>query len=625
MCGFVAIIGRPDKDVDPGLLVSATDTLRHRGPDDSGYFTDKNVGLGFRRLAILDLSNQGHQPFADNDSSYIIVFNGEIYNYIELRNELQTIGYSFRSKGDTEVLLYAYKEWGESCVNRLNGMWAFIIFDTKNRTFFGSRDRFGVKPLFYSKQSEYFVFASEIKAINAATGKPGSINWHVAAEYLVGGRLSEPNDRQETMYENVNEVPAGHTFTVDEYGQYQLTRYWNLPTECSDASIDPIEEFSSLLADSVKLRLRSDVPIGVFLSGGLDSTAIVCHMRQLLGEHSTHPLRAFSFMDENFDESKEIMATVRQTQAELNKLTGGDVSTLDRLQEILWLHDEPIHSLNVLISYELYGMAAKHGVKVVLNGQGADETWAGYPSYFLNHWYGLLNSGQISTFNEEISQYCSAHSLSRRETTLRVFRMFWRNQLRRINIYRYLANQSQRKAAVADTWLSDDLKSHYKPKVPQFESLDLQTQLRKSVNCAPLPLYLRVEDRNSMGHSIEARLPFLDYRLVSLGFKLAPDWKLHGQWNKHIVRRSSIGLMPEVVRTRLDKMGFPVPSRKWLSGPMYDAVREIVSSKDCKESGIFNVPEVLEGFEKHRKGHADFSDKILNVVQIQLLSEKLHP
>lgn len=622
MCGFVAIIGKQGAPTDPDELRTATRMLTHRGPDDEGYFVERHVGLGFRRLSILDLSMQGHQPFEDPDGRYVIVFNGEIYNYIELRDSLEACGHEFRSTGDTEVLLAAYKEWGPECLSRFNGMWAFIIYDRHAGTCFGARDRFGVKPLFASDSGGRLVFASEIKAIAACNDHAGDLNWRLAAEYLLDARLSVPDARGETLYRGIREVPAGYAFEIDAAGAWRQWQFWNLPEQHEQLDGSPVEQFAELFDDAVRLRLRSDVPVGVCLSGGLDSTSIICAMDRAMGRDRAEPLRAFSYIDENFDETREVMATISETNAELHRLTNRGDAFVQRLEEVLWYHDEPLHSLNVLVSYELYRMAHEAGVKVILNGQGADETWAGYPSYFFNYWYELLQSGRFGTFRRQLGDFAAGHDADAAELRNKSFNMVLRNQFRRLRAYRSVAAGRKTERLAADAWFTGDLSAKYEEHVPDFESLSLDPVLRRSVTSDPLPLFLRIEDRNSMAHSIETRLPFMDYRLVQLAFRTPSQWKLDGRWNKHALRETMRGRIPEVVRSRIDKMGFPVSAKDWFAGPLYDVVRETMSSRASRESGVFDVDAILRDLDRHRDGEVDHSAKLLRVVQFQMLQDK---
>src|SRR5262245_4694092 len=295
-----------------------TRLLAHRGPDDHGVFSENAVALVFRRLAILDLAPSGHQPMLSRDGRHVIVFNGEIYNFIELREELQGLGHAFHSTGDTEVLLAAYRQWGAECLQRLNGMWAFLIYDRVERRLFGARDRFGVKPLYHCLSSGWLMFASEIKAIRDSNRVRPGFNWRTITQYLLDDRLDAS---ERTFYLGIEQVPAGTAFEADAAGRMRSWRYWSLPAAAEDAgeSADPPETYRALFEDAVRLRMRSDVPVGVQLSGGLDSTSIISSMARQLGAtaQKRERLHAFCYMAPQFDETPQIRATLRQTGAHL--------------------------------------------------------------------------------------------------------------------------------------------------------------------------------------------------------------------------------------------------------------------------------------------------------------------
>jgi asparagine synthase (glutamine-hydrolysing) len=317
MCGIAVMCGITGRPAEPAVLDRMMQSLVHRGPDDGGRYLDGPVGLGFRRLAILDLSPAGHQPMISDDGHFVLVFNGEIYNYLELRGELVKLGYVFRSTGDSEVLLNAYRHWGADCLAKLNGMWSFIVYDRVRLRLFGSRDRFGVKPLFVYRDPDYVFFASEIKAIRASGIYRGGLNLRVASRFLLEGHL---DDGHESFYEGIESTPAGSAFELDLQGAWKVWKYWDLEQAERLDVHDPAREFAELLEDSVRLRMRSDVPVGVCLSGGLDSTAIICAAsRQRAGsrQSSSSPLQAFSYMAKEFDESRYITDTLAMTGAEL--------------------------------------------------------------------------------------------------------------------------------------------------------------------------------------------------------------------------------------------------------------------------------------------------------------------
>ncbi|HJT21773.1 MAG TPA: asparagine synthase (glutamine-hydrolyzing), partial [Nitrospira sp.] len=409
MCGIAVMCGMAGKPAEPAVLDRMTQSLIHRGPDDGGRYLDGPVGLGFRRLAILDLSPAGHQPMISDDGRFVLVFNGEIYNYVELRKELVKEGYVFRSTGDSEVLLNAYRHWGAECLPKLNGMWSFIVYDRVRRCLFGSRDRFGVKPLFIYRDADYMLFASEIKAIRTSGVYRGGINWRVASRFLLEGHL---DDGRESFYESIESIPAGSAFELDLQGAWKSWTYWNLEQAERLDVHDPARDFAELLEDSVHLRMRSDVPVGVCLSGGLDSTAIICAASRQRAEgrqSSSGPLQAFSYMAKEFDESRYISDTLAMTGAELTVLETSPRDLWDDLPRMLWYQDEPVHTMTAAVGYHLMKTVAGHGIRVVLNGQGADETIGGYSSFFADYWRELLSQGWWGRTMAEIRAHVAVH------------------------------------------------------------------------------------------------------------------------------------------------------------------------------------------------------------------------
>ncbi len=549
MCGIVAV-RRLAGTLDVREFVDRmAPTLAHRGPDDEGVFFEGEVALGFKRLAILDLTDAGRQPMTSADGAAVLVFNGEIFNYVELREELRARGHRFRSTGDAEVLLHAYLEWGTECLPRLNGEWAFVVYDRRTASLFVARDRFGIKPLYRLQVPGAVAWASEIKALLALPEYRPSINWRVAGAYLTSARLDHST---ETFFEGVQALPAGSAFAVDREGREREWRYWSLPAPgAAPLTDDPAAAFAELFEDAVRIRLRSDVPLGVCLSGGLDSTAVICAM--------------------------------------------------DRVRRSNGANGQPVTAFTYLVGYELMRMIAGCGIRVILNGQGADETLAGYDSYFPDAWYADLRRGRAWRAWREIRKYSATHGGAPLGRLLVVVERLARAELRRTKWYRTLAHRRQRRRAVRDGWFRD-VALAARDEVPPFEATDLDTVLRRSTTVEPLPLYLRIEDRNSMAHSVEVRLPMLDYRLVELVFGLANEWKICGPWNKFLLREAMRDRIPGVVRTRVDKMGFPSPFRQLLDGKSFDAVFELVTSRRARERGVYDWERMIRDLEAHRDG-----------------------
>jgi len=603
---------------DKVVVERMTASMWHRGPDGAGIHIAGPVGLGFRRLSILDLSHAADQPMLSEDGQLILVFNGEIFNYIELRRELEALGHQFKSTGDTEVLLHSYREWGRRCLDKLNGMWAFVIYDLQRGILFGSRDRFGVKPLYFHRGKDSVLFASEIKAFLSSGICRTSPNWKVIGAYLLRRRLDES---AESFYEGIEQISPGTAFEIDLRGESNTWRYWTLPDVLVEEVDNPARAFAELFEDSVRLRMRSDVPVGVCLSGGLDSTAIICAMaRQWNG--SVQPLHAFAYQAPEFDESSYIADTIRMTQAHLNRLETDPLQAWSALAKVLSFHDEPVHAMSAVMGFELMGLAASKGVKVVLNGQGADEVIGGYSSYFRDYWFTLLSNGELREIWNEVGDFTAFHGGHKAKVLLGVVRHLVSVAMSQINTYQRLARWKNRRDARRHSWFTKDLSEHMDVEVRQVADWTLDATLRQSVERGPLPLYLRLEDRNSMAHSVECRLPFMDYRLVSLVFKCAMRWKMRGPWNKYLLREAMRQRIPESVRTRVEKWGFPVPQGKWISGVWYDLLQELLESRDMRERGIYNLAAIRKDLDLHRQGRKDVSAKLFSVVQLELWSRQ---
>lgn len=620
MCGFVAILNLSGGNVAEHVVQRMSRSIGHRGPDQTGTYLKDSIGLGFRRLSILDLSQAGNQPMVSDCGRFVIVFNGEIFNYVELRSELRQLGHRFRSSGDTEVLLKAYQEWGSLCVNRFNGMWAFLIYDQVKGMLVGSRDRFGIKPLYIYETKDHVFYASEIKAIRDSGFYAGATDWRTAADFLLRGKLDE---NENTMYEGVTQIKPGSIFQIDMHGKSSQQTYWSVDRIPREIIQDPPSTFAHLFADSIKLRMRSDVPVGVCLSGGLDSTSIICEMAALRRRErqrsSNDDLLAFSFNTLEFDESRYIADTIHQTNAILKSLDTDPRRLWDSIEDVLWYHDEPVHAMPALVGFNLMSLAASSGVKVVLNGQGSDEVFAGYPSYFPSYWYSLLKSGRINQLAQQTASYAGNHKQSQHALLLKALHKTFSAGMGGFPPYkgatRWLRYRKQR----GNSWFSPELTKYLIPEDRQPYDYTLSGELTSSVEQHPLPLYLRIEDRNSMAHSVEARPPFLDHRLVEFGFNLSDNWKLRGPWNKYIIRQAMRDRIPDSVRTRVDKMGFPTPGKQWFRTSLYECVSEIVVSRTTCERGIYNIKAIRSDLESHRQGHIDVSGKLFDFAQFELL------
>jgi asparagine synthase (glutamine-hydrolysing) len=406
---------------------------------------------------------------------------------------------------------------------------------------------------------------------------------------------------------------------VTRHGKLQVRRYWTLPPEDASPPADPVAEYAQLFNDAVALRLRSDVPVGVALSGGMDSTSIICSMakiREQTGGAST--LHAFSYLPSEFDESKYVHQTIATTGARLHQIAISPSGFWAGLDRLLDCHDEPVHSATAFVGYEIYRAAAEEGVKVLLSGQGADETLGGYKSYFTNWWLSLLRDGHFGSALKEIQAYARGHNASLISESLAVGVRCALLAAGRTRWYRSAV--AGRRLAAAYPYgrlLTQDLRAA----LPAPDPAGVQTlgsALAFSTEGSPLPLYLRIEDRNSMAHSVEARLPFLDYRLVSLAFRLAGHWKIRGEWNKFLLRQATAGLIPEEVRGRVEKLGFPTSIDGWLRNDLHTQVGEVLASREFTERGIFEPAAVEMLLKLHHEGGRNFGSVIFNLVQTEL-------
>ena len=600
MCGLVGIFDRQGHAQRfAGALQRAADAIAHRGPDDEGFWIDGPVGLGFRRLSILDLSPAGHQPFASQDGQWMIVFNGEIYNFIELATELRKSGVVFRSEGDTEVLVEALAHWGTHAFERFNGMWAVLAWHKPTQTLYACRDPWGIKPLFVADQGDFVGFSSEIKGLRALGCHHGGVQATAARRFLDLGILDADT---QTMFAGYERLLPGWLYTwrpgeaVRRTPMTDGTRSIDVPwfhdTAAGEATF--LDAFRDALLNSVRLRLRADVDVGTCLSGGLDSTTIACAAARFLEADRVKTCRhAFTALLPEFDETRFIRPVIAQTGAEWHITMAADAQLVEKATAFFRTHDEPVHSLSPFAGYLVMGMAAKANVKVLLNGQGADELLAGYNSTvgpFLRS--VVAQNGLKAALAEATAEAGSAADGARllARTLSSSAARTWTPEvlawLQRQHVPGLPSPLSNRKILEAGPLGP--------PQVPQgAPSQSLSAALGDQVQSTPLPLYLRIEDANSSAFSLEARLPFLDPAVVAVA-RAAPARMLRrGGLNKYILRSILPGLVPEVVWQRRDKMGFPVPNERWLRGPLRDLVLETLSEERLHARGWYNVPEVL--------------------------------
>src|SRR5262249_16450775 len=465
------------------------------------------------------------------------------------------------------------------------------------------------------------LFASEIKAIRASGVYRGGVNWKIASHFLLEGRLDDTN---ESFYEGIESIPAGSAFELDLNGMGKSWMDWDLTqVHCSDVK-DPAHEFVELFEDAVRLRMRSDVPVGVCLSGGLDSTSIICAASRQRAESSqsaSEPLQAFCYMAKEFDESRYISDTLAITGARLTVLHTDPRELWDSLRRMLWYQDEPVHTMTAVVGYHLMNLLSTPRIRVVLNGQGADETIGGYLSFFPDYWRQLLSRGQWKHAMAEIRAHVAVHGGRSLGHAKDVAMRLLVSLLQQVPMYCALAGVRHFRKVRSHPWFTEDLTARFSSDGRPLIANPLNCGLKRAVTCSPLPLYLRIEDRNSMAHSVEVRLPFLDHRLVSLLFRLPSNWKVRGPWNKAILRESMQGRIPESVRARVDKMGFPTPGQIWFAHDLYEPMADLLSSRAVRERGIYNVQAVVADLARHKRGQVDVNHELFHLAEFEIMAE----
>ena len=608
ICGVVAL-GRPPEAETVARMAAELD---HRGPDGDGSYAAEGVALGFRRLAIIDLSEAGNQPFASDDGSLRLVHNGEVYNYRELRRELEARGHAFRSATDTEVILASYREWGERCVERFNGMWAFALWDEPHRRLFCSRDRFGVKPFYYRFGGGRLVFASEPRAFRADPETRLTPNPRVVRDYLDQAYLDHTD---ETFFAGIRKLPPAHSLVVDEHG-LRVSRYWTLEGHEPPAG-DAADAFRELFLDSIRLRLRSDVPAGTALSGGLDSSAIAVVVDRLLHTEKENAVavgprqRTFTayFEVPGFDERPYARAVVERTAAEPHWITFGPEELAGDLPAIVEAQGEPFGSTSICAGWYVMREARRDGVTVMLDGQGGDEVLAGYRAHLGFRLADLLAAGRLRELGEELRSFHGVHSASALVTALS--RPFAPEGLTRL---------VRSRARGAGALVHPDLRGV--ASVPTSNGSPFPDRLRRHqqliLTRRGLPELLRYEDRNSMAHSIEARVPFLDYRLVELLFSLDGGELIDRGRTKDVLRRALGDLLPPIVRERRDKLGFVTPERHWLRGSLGELAGDVFSSRSFAERGFVDAGAARRRLERHRRGEVEAGMELWRALNVEL-------
>lgn len=600
MCGIYASIGfEPD--------TARIDIVAHRGPDGRGWKTFDSaagpVALGHRRLAIIDLDVRAAQPMPTPDDRYWLVYNGEIYNYLELREELAAKGVTFRTTSDSEVLLAGYAQWGERVLDRLLGMFTILIWDQKEQRLFAARDRFGIKPLYFVANAHGVALGSEIKQLMGLPGVAAAINVARAYDFLSAGYTDHSD---ETMFADVRQLRGGECVTFDlarwrPGAEPPVRRWYDIPREAGPALSESAAaaRFRELFFDSVRLHLRSDVRVGSCLSGGLDSSSIVAAMDRLLkdggGADPVHTISA-CYAAKEVDEKPFMEAVVAATRTTPHYIYPDPETAFAAAEKITWHQDEPYGSTSIYSQWCVFEEAKKQAVKVMLDGQGADEQLAGYHGGFWYHQQALLRAGDLPGLARLVIDRRRWHGLGLADQA---------TQILGPRAPAWLKNAARRAvapSAAGDQWLSSAMMSEAakgggalagvleRDALPQIG--DIGELCLAFVKGASLPMLLRYEDRNSMAHSIEARVPFLDHRLVEFNLRLWDRHKIVGGDTKRVLRSAMYGVLPEMVRERRDKLGFATPEQRWFRGPLRPLVEQGVRETMGRYPDLLNRPQV---------------------------------
>lgn len=558
MCGITGILSFKES-ITPQIIQKITNVIRHRGPDDEGIYLDGGIALGHRRLAIIDLSPDGHQPMVGPDGSTWLIFNGEIYNYLELRAELAAKGHSFKSNSDTEVILHAYQEYGCDCLTRFNGMFAFALWDADHRRLFLARDRLGVKPLYLYRDAHRLLFASEIKAILAALGTTPPPNQRLIYDFLTLGLLDHTD---ETFFEGIHKLPPAHYLLLDADGQAHLRRYWDFEVSSEVSALpdkvvaDRCDQFFDLFTDAVRLRLISDVPVGSCLSGGLDSSAVVSIISQLIQQRQAVSVgprqQTFSacYRNSAVDEQPYIDRVVQWTGALSHRVFPQPQDFQTELPDLIRHQEEPFASSSIYAQWTVMRMAREQGVTVLLDGQGADEQLLGYRKFYAFYIMSLLRQGRPMLGLTELVKHFGTWDVLKTLQLRRGLRYWQGAQLGSVSLAQHVLQPDfarQFSDSVVNMGIAGSLGERIKADITRFS----------------LPVLLRYEDKNSMAFAREARVPFLDYRLVEFVAGLPLNLKLRNGWTKYCLRRGAQSRVAPEILKRKDKLGFATPEEDW--------------------------------------------------------------
>ncbi|GEC91574.1 asparagine synthase (glutamine-hydrolyzing) [Brevibacillus brevis] len=608
MCGIYGIV-RSEKRVYENELRIMGEKLKHRGRDDEGIFLHDNIGLGHKRLSIIDVTN-GKQPMTNEDGTVWIVFNGAVYNYLELRQELVQKGHNIKTYCDTEVIIHAYEEYGKDCVSRFNGMFSFVIWDQNKQEIFAARDRFGVKPFYYSMEDGDFIFASEIKALLSYNPALRKVNMKGLKDYYV----FQYTLADKTLFEGVKKLEPGYhlTIKINDGFRANIEQYWdfNFNYDLYHTEDYFVDKVRFLLEDAVKIRLRSDVPVGAHLSGGLDSSSVVSFAASLLEGMNIKTFTGGFSDSKEYDETYYAKLVAKHSKADYYEIFPTASDFADSIQDIIYYLDEPGAGPGVFPQYMVSKLASQH-VKVVLGGQGGDEIFAGYARYMVAYLEESLKGAIEDTANrgEFVTTLSSIiPNLNLLSNYKPMLQHFFKEGLFGPQDQRYfrLIDRSEGMKDVLDSDLFTESSSYsvFDDYQKIFNRSNATSYLDKMLYFdvkASLPALLHVEDRTSMAVGLESRLPLLDYRLMELVATIPPVIKFQSGKSKNILKQAVKNHVPDEIINRKDKMGFPVPLNEWYQKDLNGFIKEILLDPRTANRGYYNVTEIEQILSKQTK------------------------
>ena len=620
MCGIIG--WKSKKKINRNIMVSMANSIAHRGPDGEGFYynDDTTLSLAHKRLAIID-PEHGQQPMHSQDGQLTITFNGAIYNFLELRRELISKGHPIRTYSDTEVLLYAYREWGEHCLSKLNGMFAFVIHDKRKNILFGARDRLGEKPLYYFHNKQDFIFASEIKAILESKRVNAELNNTSLHDYLTFQFYLEDN----TLFDNIHKIMPGHYFILNENNMnLKIKEYWDISYNVEEEYDEEyyVDKLKTLINDSIMLRLRADVPLGSHLSGGIDSSAVATLNALRLGDIQLETFTGTFAEGSAYDETSYAKEVAKNINSKYNEIVITDQDFLDSIEDIIWYMDEPQAGPGVFSQYQVAKYASKK-VKVVLGGQGGDETFMGYTRYLIAYYEKMLKrniqeSGEyyqniLNSMTPNLYQMNGYEPMMQSLFEKELFGEDSRRYFRLMN--RFASNEN---IFSKDFLNSDYLAFERFDKIFSKHDTSITNKMSYFDLKTFLPSLLHVEDRTSMANGLESRVPLIDHRIIEFAAQIPSHIKFKDGISKYLPKKIFRNVVPDSILDRKDKKGFPTPTNLWFKTTLNDWVKDLLTDQKTLDRGLYEKEELIKLVD----GSSEFNRSLWGVINLELWHRK---